>query len=114
MSDANEPIYKVIFVQQGKIYEIYSRQLTDESLMGFIEVEELLFGEQGASLLVDPNVEKLSNEFEGVRRCYIPLHTILRIDEVRQKGIAKIRTSADKTDNISPFPTLGVLRRDDR
>ena len=38
---SNEPIYKVIFYNQGQIYEIYTRQIYQSDLYGFIEVEEL-------------------------------------------------------------------------
>ena len=47
---------------------------------GFIEVEELLFGE-GSKLLIDSSEERLKTEFEGVCRTYIPLHAVLRIDD---------------------------------
>ena len=100
------PIYRIIFIQHEKIYEIYARFLTEESLMGFIEIEELIFQEMKSSLLVDPTEEKLQAEFKGVRRCYIPLHTILRIDEVVHEGRARI-TDADQSEkksNVSRLP----------
>lgn len=100
-------------MQQSKVYEIYSRQLSDESLMGFVEIEELLFGEPSA-LVLDPNDEKLRTEFQGVRRSYIPMHTILRIDEVRGYGDAKIRATIDKNDNISHFPVQGQFQKRDQ
>ena len=37
-------IFKVQFVNQGKVYEIYARKVSHGSLFGFIEVEELVFG----------------------------------------------------------------------
>ena len=42
-------IFKVIFVNQGKVYEIYARKVSHGSLFGFIEVEELVFGERSAA-----------------------------------------------------------------
>ena len=107
MADIEKPpIYRIIFVQHEKIYEIYARFLTEESLMGFIEIEELIFQETKSSLLVDPTEEKLQAEFKGVRRCYIPLHTILRIDEVVHEGHARI-TDIDQSEpksNVSRLP----------
>ena len=35
-------IFKVLFVNQGKVYEIYARKVSHGSLFGFIEVEELV------------------------------------------------------------------------
>ncbi|OGT53438.1 MAG: hypothetical protein A3E84_02820 [Gammaproteobacteria bacterium RIFCSPHIGHO2_12_FULL_42_13] len=83
-------LYRVLFTQNDQCYEIYARYLSDESLMGFIEVEELIFHETKTGLLVDPTEEKLRAEFKGVNRCYIPFHSVLRIDEVVKEGAARI------------------------
>ena len=50
-------IFKVMFVNQGKVYEIYARKVSHGSLFGFIEVEELVFGER-SSVVVDPTEEQ--------------------------------------------------------
>lgn len=94
-------IFKVIFASQGKVYEIYARQVSHGSLFGFIEVEELVFGERSA-VLVDPVEEKVRAEFEGVKRTYLPMHSVLRVDEVRQQGVSKV--SAFDGSNVTPFP----------
>lgn len=105
MTKAAEPIYRIIFVQEDKIYEIYARYISEEPLMGFIEVEELLFGETVSSIVVDPSEEKLKAEFSDVSRTYIPMHSILRIDQVQKEGTAKIKSSESETkDNIRQFP----------
>ncbi|MDG2155290.1 MAG: DUF1820 family protein [Gammaproteobacteria bacterium] len=96
-----DQLYRIIFMNQGKVYEIYARSVGEGALYGFIDVEELVFGER-TSVVVDPAEEKLKNEFESVKRTYIPMHSIIRIDEVEKQGIAKI-SSADGT-NITPFP----------
>ncbi len=98
---AREPIFKVIFFNQGQIFEVYARQIYQSDLYGFIEIEELVFGER-AQLVVDPSEERLKAEFEGVNRTYIPMHAIVRIDEVAKEGIAKV--SEAKGSNIAPFP----------
>ncbi|PWK51808.1 DUF1820 family protein [Pleionea mediterranea] len=90
MSDG--PIYKVLFVNQGQNYEIYARQVHSSGLYGFVEVEQLLFGER-AQVVVDPAEEKLKSEFDGVKRSYIPMHAIIRIDEVEKQGTAKVSDS---------------------
>ena len=43
---ASSHIFKVVFVNQGKVYEIYARKVSHGQLFGFVEVEELIFGEQ--------------------------------------------------------------------
>jgi len=94
-------LYKVVFHAQGKIYEIYARKVGHGSLFGFVEVEDLVFGERSA-LVVDPSEEKIKSEFEGVRRTYLPLHSVIRIDEVRKGGVSKI--SAVDGSNVAQFP----------
>ena len=46
-------LYKVIFMNQGKVYEIYARSISQGELFGFLEVEELVFGER-STVVVDP------------------------------------------------------------
>lgn len=98
---SSEPLYRVIFTQEDEVYEIYAKYLSEDTLMGFIEVEELLFGEE-TTLVVDPSEEKLRNEFKGVKRTYIPLHLLLRIDEVHKEGAAKIKPTGEKN-NVHHF-----------
>lgn len=95
------PIYKVLFLNQGKVYEIYARSVSHGSLFGFIEVEELVFNAR-SSVVVDPSEEKIKSEFEGVRRTYLPMHSIIRIDEVDKQGTSKI-TAVDGS-NVTQFP----------
>ena len=92
---SKEPIYKVIFANQGKVYEIYARGVSHGSLFGFIEVEQLVFGAR-SSVVVDPGEEKIRTEFEGVARTYLPLHSIIRIDEVEKQGASKITAGDDR------------------
>ncbi|HEX6549344.1 MAG TPA: DUF1820 family protein [Gammaproteobacteria bacterium] len=95
-------IYKVTFMNQGKIYEVYARKVGQEGFWGFIEVEQLVFGER-SGVVVDPGEEKLKDEFAGVKRTYIPMHAVIRIDEVAQEGVAKIVTP-EGGGNVTPFP----------
>jgi hypothetical protein len=94
-------IFKVAFVNQGKVYEIYARKVSHGGLFGFLEVEELVFGER-SSVVLDPAEEKIKSEFEGVKRTYLPLHSVLRVDEVKKQGVSKI--SSYEGGNVSQFP----------
>ena len=93
-------LYKVVFLNQGKVYEIYARSVSHGGLFGFIEVEELVFGER-SRVVIDPSEERIQSEFAGVKRTYIPVHGVLRIDEVEKQGVSKI-TDADS--NVTQFP----------
>ena len=94
-------IYKIIFVSQGQVYEIYARNVGHGSLFGFIEVEKLVFGER-STVVVDPSEEKIKTEFAGVTRTYLPMHSIIRIDEVEKQGASKI--SKLEGGNVAQFP----------
>lgn len=96
-------LYKVIFHNHGKIYEIYCKSVSASSMMGFVEAEQMIFGER-SSVLLDPGEEKLKAEFAGVKRIFVPMHSIVRIDEVEKEGINKIHNSTG-ADNVAPFPS---------
>ncbi len=100
-------IYKVIFYNHEDVYEIYASHVFASELYGFVEVEQLLFGEK-SQLLVDPSEERLKNEFTGVKRTYIPMNAIVRIDEVEQEGSPKIAGSRQQgASSVMNFPGNG-------
>lgn len=95
----DNPVFKIIFLNQNQVFEIYAKEIYQSDLYGFIEVEELLFGEK-SSMIVDPSEEKLKSEFAGVKRSYIPMHSIIRIDEVDKQGVPKVSDGS----NVATFP----------
>ena len=99
---SKKPIYRVIFHNQGKVYEIYARQVHHGGMFGFVEVEKIIFGAK-SSLVVDPSEEGLKAEFSDVARTYIPMHAVIRIDEVNKQGTAKV-TDLGAKGNVMPFP----------
>jgi hypothetical protein len=94
-------LYRIVFVNQGKVYEVYARKVSHGGLFGFVEIEELVFGER-SSVVLDPAEERIKSEFAGVKRSYLPLHSVIRIDEVRKQGVSKI--SALEGGNVAQFP----------
>jgi hypothetical protein len=98
---ASNHIFKVLFVNQGKVYEVYCRKVAHGSLFGFVEIEDLVFGERGG-IVLDPTEERIKAEFAGVKRSYLPLQAVLRIDEVGKRGVSKI-TALDG--NVTAFPS---------
>ena len=97
---AAKPIYRVVFLNQGKVYEVYARHVGQTgALFGFVEIEELVFdARQG--VVVDPSEERLRIEFAGVKKTYLPMHYVLRIDEVEKQGVSKITEGG----NVTQFP----------
>ncbi|MFT7286963.1 MAG: hypothetical protein ACI87W_001072 [Halieaceae bacterium] len=107
-SMATTPVYKVIFQNGNQVVEVFARQIYQSDMWGFIEIEEFLFGER-SQILVDPAEEKLKSEFSGVQRSYIPLHSVIRIDEVAKEGVARVsEVKPGETTNVTsfPFPTV--------
>jgi len=98
---ASSHIFRIVFVNQGKVYEIYARKVSHGSLLGFVEVEQLDFG-QRQRIVLDPTEERIKAEFEGVKRTYLPMHCVLRIDEVDKRGVSKV---SEAKGNVMPFPS---------
>ena len=92
-------IYKITFLNKGKVYEVFAKQVYQSDLYGFVEVEDYMFDAK-TQMVVDPSEEKLKAEFNGVKRSFINIQAIIRIDEVEKSGVSKISNG----DNISPFP----------
>jgi hypothetical protein len=97
---AKTKLFKIAFMNQGQVYEIYARGVGHGALFGFVEVEQLVFGER-SSVVVDPSEEKIKSEFDGVKRTYLPMHSIIRIDEVDKEGVSKI---SKVEGNVTQFP----------
>ena len=98
---STKQIFRIIFNSKGEEFEVYARQIYQSELWGFIEIEDLVFDDK-SQLVVNPSEEKLKNTFENVKRSYIPLTAIIRIDEVIKEGIGKI--VAIKEGNVKTFP----------
>ena len=94
-------IYKVIFLNRDEVYEIYAKSVYEGDMYGFVIVEDFVFGEK-SELVIDPSEEKLRLEFEGVSRTFIPIHEVIRIDQVEKRGKAKISSpTRNKSNNVS-------------
>ena len=99
-------LYRITFSHLDAIYEIYARKIAESELFGFLEVEDFVFGET-TSLVVDPAEERLKLEFSGVKRTFIPMPSVFRIDVVDKRGVAKVREKSADTGKISMFPVQG-------
>lgn len=95
-------LYRIQFINNGKNYQLYVRELASSAIFGFIEIGDFVFDNQ-SSLLVDPSEEKLKSEFSEVVHTLIPLHSVIRIDKVSTKGSARI---SDLEGNVMSFPYI--------
>ncbi len=102
---AKKRLYRIQFINQGKVYELYARRVGPAALYGFVEVEGLVFGEK-STVVVDPAEERLKAEFEGVRLTHVPIHAVIRIDEVEKQGTAKIVSLSGKPEDAAAIAGL--------
>lgn len=102
---AERRIYRVIFHNRGEVYEVYARSVTQGSIFGFVEIEGLLFGER-SQVVVDPTEDRLKHEFMGVDRFSVPMQAVVRIDQVKKQGTARITASTEGDAAVRAFPSL--------
>jgi hypothetical protein len=97
-------IYRVTFRNDAELYEVYCQKVGQSDLFGFIELEGFLFGER-SSVVVDPAEEKLKSQFAGVERTLVPLHAVIRIDNVEKSGSSKVHSVGAKSGKVTSLPT---------
>ena len=98
----NEKLYRIAFLNHGKVYELFCTGVCTSGLLGFIEVSGLELGDK-ESLVVDPTEEKMRDEFDGVEVLHLPLHSVLRVEQVKKKGQLVIR-ERESGEKVTPFP----------
>jgi hypothetical protein len=105
-------VYKIIFHNHGRVYELYAKHVSQSALFGFIEVEGLIFGAK-SNVVVDPGEEALQREFADAERTYIPIHSIIRIDAVEKRGQAKVYALSESGKVAAlPTPIYTPVKRD--
>lgn len=97
-------LYRAQFQNQGQVYEIYAREVSHGGMPGFVEIGKLVFGEK-TTVVVDTSEEKLKQEFSGVERFYVPIHSVIRIDEVSKQGPARIHPAGEGGSKVTSLPT---------
>lgn len=103
-------MYKISFLNQSKVYELFCRKVSGSDLSyGFIEVSELVF-EPEDSLVIDPTEERLREEFQDVEVLHIPMHSVIRVEQVKKRGACVIRDSKSG-EKVTPLPLDGPRRK---
>jgi len=105
---AKDRLYRVAFHNHGKVYELYCNAVSSSELWGFLELSGMVFDSADA-VVVDPTEEKLREEFADVEVLHVPLHGVLRVEQVRSKGQALIR-DRESGEKVTPFPITPPAR----
>lgn len=96
-------LFRISFHNQGQVYEIYAREVSHGGMLGFVEIGKLVFGER-STVVLDPGEEKLKTEFANVERFYVPVHSVIRIDEVSRAGTPRVVAGGEGGSKVSYLP----------
>lgn len=102
-------IYKLVFYNQGKVYELFAEQVDSSHLYGFIEARKLML-EGGGTLVVDPGEERMREEFGDTEKLMLPMHSVIRIEQVGKRGECVIR-DRESGEKVTSLPLDGPRRR---
>ena len=99
-------IFRISFHNNGKVYQLHAQQVLPGDLYGFVQIRGLMFDEH-TSVVVDPAEERLKEEFSGVSCVQVPMHAVIRVDQVEKQGQNKILDLESDHSNVTPFPIPG-------
>ena len=102
-------VYKVIFFNQGKVYELFAERVDSSHLYGFVEAAGLIF-DSDSKVVVDPTEERLRAEFADTEKLMLPLQSVIRIEQVKKRGKCVIRDHGTG-DKVTPLPLGGPGRK---
>lgn len=109
MTHMSTSLYRITFLNHGKIYILYCRYVGASHLWGFNEIGDFVFDLRNG-LVIDPTEERLREEFSDTKMLHLPIPSIMRIEEVKKKGQSTIRDAATGENVITPFPLPGKPR----
>lgn len=103
-------MYKITFLNQAKVYELYCNKVSGSDLSyGFIEASDLVF-EDDDSVVIDPTEERLREEFADVEVLHLPMHAVIRVEQVKKRGTCVIRDSKSG-EKVTTLPLDGPRRK---
>jgi hypothetical protein len=100
-----EILYRVLYHQLNIPFELYARSVSESDMFGFIELEELVFDTPS-----NEAEEKIKLEFEAVKRSYIPLSNVFRIDAIEKEEGPTSQFKRSTTGNVTVFPTVAGVK----
>ncbi|MBQ3034362.1 MAG: DUF1820 family protein [Deferribacterales bacterium] len=79
---ANKSIFRIVFLdEENKPLTLHAEEMYPSSMLGFIEAEKLIFPEP-SDIIITPDDDKIKNLFKDVKRVYIPMGQVIRVDEL--------------------------------
>lgn len=102
-------MYKVVFLNHGKVYELFCKAVDSSPLYGFIELAGLMF-DTDESIVVDPTEERMREEFAETELLILPMQSVIRVEKVKRRGNCVIR-DRDSGEKVTQFPFNGPKKR---
>jgi hypothetical protein len=102
-------VYKVVFLNQGQVYELFAENVDSSRLYGFIEAWDLVF-DADERVVVDPVEERMRKEFADTERLMLPMQSVIRVEKVARRGTCVIR-DRNTGDKVTPLPLDGPRRK---
>ena len=99
---SQKSLFKVVFLNHGKVYELFAEGVMSSGLWGFVEVSDLVF-DTPDGIVVDPTEEKMRDEFADAKVLHLPIQSVLRVEEVQKRGKCMIR-DRQSGEKVTPFP----------
>jgi len=103
-------LFKVTFLNHGRIYALYARRVASGALWGFTEVAELVF-DVNDGVVIDPTEERLREAFGNTSVLHLPIQCIVRVEEVQKREPLVIRDATSGERVVTPFPIAPPLRK---
>jgi len=105
--------YKISFARDNELYQVCAREVHSSDLYGLIEIADFIFPE--SRIVYNPGEERIRREFSGIKRTWIPYHSIIRIDEVldtteSEIKIVPLESARSATSSPSPIGPIPIER----
>ncbi|GAB1534709.1 hypothetical protein ADMFC3_03400 [Geovibrio sp. ADMFC3] len=75
-------LFRIDFINAAKEnLTIHASNVNPSSFLGLIEVTDIVFMDS-SEIILNPQDDKIKKEFKNVERTFLPLNSIVRIDEI--------------------------------
>lgn len=102
-------LYRIVFQQRDEECELYAVRVAQGHLPAFLEVEQILFADRATGPGANAVQERLRDALATVKRCYLPLAHIVRIDEIAYATLAELRGEGPR--RIASYTGRGRARQ---
>jgi hypothetical protein len=87
MVEVKDIVYRTVFTHLDQVYTVYSQGLSEETLVGFIELDSIIEVKQEVILSTESQEmhQLFIKQLASIKRTYVPMHAVVRIDEMTRK-----------------------------